>query len=72
MRFKAGDRALPTIIHGPTIARMAKERGLTLTDDQVNVIERFLSVMNQPERDWRSYQINADDAEFLESLGIRL
>jgi hypothetical protein len=51
---------------------MAKERGLTLTDDELRVIE-FLNVMDRPKKIRRSNdQIGADDTEFLESLGIRL
>ena len=72
MRFKAGDSTPPTIIRRATIAQMAKERGLTLTDNESQIIEWFLNVMDRPKTDRRSNnQISADDAEFLESLGIR-
>jgi len=72
MRFKTGD-SMPTIICRATIARMAKERGLTLNDNELQVIKRFLNVMDRPIKDRRSNnQIGASDAEFLESLGIRL
>lgn len=73
MRFKTGNLMPPTIIRRATIARMAKKRGLTLTDDELQVIERFLNVMDRPEKVRQSNnQINASDAEFLESLGIRV
>ena len=73
MRFKAGNLTPPTIIRRATIARMAKKRGLTLTDDELQVIERFLNVMDRPEKVRQSNnQINASDAEFLESVGIRV
>lgn len=72
MRFKAGNFT-PSIIRRTTLARMAKKRGLTLTDDELKIIERFLNVMDRPERVRLSNnQINASDAEFLESLGIRV
>lgn len=72
MRFKAGN-STPSIIRRATIARMAKKRGLTLTDNEVQVIERFLILMDRPEQVRQSNnQINASDAEFLESLGIRV
>jgi hypothetical protein len=63
MPFKTGDSE-PQIISRATIARIAKERGLSLTDDQVQVIERFLKALIQYE--------GANDVEFLKSLGIRL
>ena len=63
MPLKTGDSE-PQIISRATIARIAKERGLSLTDDQVQVIERFLRALIQYER--------ANDVEFLKSLGIRL
>lgn len=73
MRFKADNFMPPTIIRRATIARMAKKRGLTLTDDELQVIERFLKVMDRPERVRQSNnQLSASDAEFLESLGIRV
>jgi hypothetical protein len=73
MRLKTGDSIPPSIIHRATIARMAKERGLTLTDNELRLIEWFLNVMDRPKKVRRSdNQIGADDAEFLESLGIRL
>lgn len=73
MRFKAGRCTPPTIIRRATIARMAKQRGLTLTDNELQIIERFLNVMDQPEEvRQRNNQLNGSDAEFLESLGIRV
>ena len=63
MPFKTGDSE-PQIISRATITRIAKERGLSLTDDQVQVIERFLKALIQYE--------GANDVEFLKSLGIRL
>ena len=73
MRFKAGGFIPPTIIRRSTIARMAKDRGLTLTDDELQIIERFLNVMDRPEKIRQgSNCLNASEAEFLESLGIRV
>jgi len=73
MRFKADNFMPPTIIRRATIARMAKKRGLTLTDHELQVIERFLKIMDRPEEVRRSYdQLNASDAEFLESVGIHV
>lgn len=72
MHFKAGGFRPPTIICRESIARMAKERGLTLTGNELRAVESFLNVMDQPKKVRPSHQITAYDAEFLESLGIRL
>ena len=73
MRFRSGGFAPPTIIRKATIARMAKQRGLTLNYNELQVIERFLTVMDRPEKVRQSNnRLNGSDAEFLESLGIQV
>jgi hypothetical protein len=70
MPFKTGD-SIPPILRA-TIARVAKERGLSLSDAELQVIERFLNALNQCETaQEKAIEIRAKDAEFLKSLGIR-